>query len=127
VKTRVNQNFFRQAVLSAYNFSCCITGLNNPQLLIAGHIKPWAIDKSNRVNPRNGIAINPLHDKAFESGLISISPDYKILISSQLKFKPSKQVELFFLKYENQTIKLPKRFLPDPKFLNFHNNEKFQK
>ena len=25
VKTRVNQNFFRQAVLSAYNFSCCIS------------------------------------------------------------------------------------------------------
>ena len=126
VKTRVNQNFFRQMVLSTYNFSCCITGLNKPQLLIAGHIKPWALDKDNRVNPRNGLAINALHDKAFETGLISISPEYKILVSSQLKVKPSKEVKTFFLKYENKLINLPKRFLPDPKFLKYHNDEKFQ-
>lgn len=126
VKARVNQSFFRRAVLSAYNYSCCITGINKPQLLIAGHIKPWALDRKNRVNPRNGIAINALHDKAFENGLISISPDYKVLVSSQLKAKPTKEIEMFFLEYENKTINLPKRFLPNLEFLKFHNNEKFQ-
>lgn len=29
VKTRVNQSFFRQTVLSAHNFSCCITGIDS--------------------------------------------------------------------------------------------------
>lgn len=124
-KTRVNQNFFRQAVLSAYDFSCCITGMRRLELLIAGHIRPWALDHANRVNPQNGLALNALHDRAFESGLISISPDYKVLISSKLKVEASKEIESFFLKYENESINLPKRFLPNPEFLEYHNNERF--
>jgi putative restriction endonuclease len=35
VRLRVNQNFFRRRVLSAYNHRCCITGLAVPALLTA--------------------------------------------------------------------------------------------
>jgi putative restriction endonuclease len=45
VQVRVNQSFFRKAVLAAYNNTCCITGLNQKELLIAGHIRPWGIDE----------------------------------------------------------------------------------
>lgn len=78
VKLRVNQSFFRKSVLAAYNNTCCVTGLQIPSLLVAGHIVPWSVDEKNRLNPRNGIAINALHDKAFENGLITITSDYKI-------------------------------------------------
>ncbi|MES2588003.1 MAG: HNH endonuclease [Bacteroidota bacterium] len=81
IKARVNQSFFRSSILASYNNTCCITGINNPEFLIAGHIKPWSIDEKNRLNPQNGIAINSLHDKAFETGLITITTDYKIKIS----------------------------------------------
>ena len=37
-KTRIGQNFFRKAVLSAYDDRCCITGLSIPKLLVASHI-----------------------------------------------------------------------------------------
>ncbi len=40
VRTRVNQDFFRAAVLAAYGGRCCITGLCIPQLLNASHIVP---------------------------------------------------------------------------------------
>jgi putative restriction endonuclease len=75
VKTRVNQFFFRQTILAAYNNKCCITGIDMPELLIASHIVPWKTDANNRLNPRNGICLNALHDKAFESGLLTITPD----------------------------------------------------
>jgi predicted restriction endonuclease len=42
VKRRVNQSFFRSAILSAYHLKCAITGLSIPDLLIASHIKPWS-------------------------------------------------------------------------------------
>ncbi len=127
VKVRVNQSFFRKAILAAYNNTCCITGIQRPELLIAGHIKPWALDEKNRLNPRNGIAINALHDKAYESGLISISPDYKIKISSELK-KLNNQNGIFdyFVKYEDKEIILPDRFLPDKEFLQYHYYERFK-
>jgi len=73
VKVRVNQSFFRSSILASYNGTCCITGLNRPELLIASHIMPWAKDEKNRLNPSNGLCLNPLHDKAFEVGLIAIT------------------------------------------------------
>ena len=127
VKTRVNQSFFRRAVLAAYNNTCCITGLTNPVLLIAGHIRPWSLDEANRMNPRNGLAINSLHDRAFESGLITIGPDFKLKVSSQLKLERHKDVlNSFFLQYESKPIQLPSRFIPDTDFLEYHCRERFQ-
>lgn len=128
IKVRVNQSFFRRAILASYNNTCCITGIQQPEFLIAGHIKPWSVDEKNRLNPQNGIAINALHDKAFETGLLTITPDFKIKISPILfKQKKSKSIEDFFLKFENQDIIMPTRFLPDIEFLKYHNEVKFKK
>lgn len=127
VKVRVNQSFFRSSILASYNNTCCITGIQQPEFLIAGHIKPWSIDEKNRLNPQNGIAINALHDKAFETGLITITTDYKIKISPVLfKQKKSKSIDEYFLKHENQEIILPSRFLPDIEFLKYHNEFRFK-
>ncbi len=60
VKIRVNQSYFRNAILAAYNETCCVTGIRQKEFLIAGHIIPWSLDEKNRLNPRNGIAINAL-------------------------------------------------------------------
>ncbi|HQZ25554.1 MAG TPA: HNH endonuclease [Flavobacterium sp.] len=127
VKIRVNQSFFRSSILASYNNTCCITGISQPEFLIAGHIKPWSLDEKNRLNPQNGIAINALHDKAFENGLITITTDYKIKVSPLLlKQKKSKSIEDYFHKYENQEIILPSRFLPDIEFLKYHNDVRFK-
>lgn len=127
IKARVNQSFFRKSILAAYNNTCCITGMQQPEFLIAGHIKPWSVDEKNRLNPTNGIALNALHDKAFENGLLTITPDYKIKISSILfKEKNKPVIEEYFLKYDKQTIHLPTRFLPNVEFLEYHNSVTFK-
>lgn len=123
VKTRVNQSIFRTVVLATYNNSCCITGINNPELLIASHIVPWSKDEKNRLNPMNGLCLNALHDKAFDSGLITISADdYTIMISSKLKKKNATQsIEQNFLNMEGKVIHLPDKFLPAKELLKVHN------
>ncbi len=96
-------------------------------LLIAGHIQSWSADEQNRMNPRNGIAINALHDKAFETGLTTIMPVYHIRISSLLlKQRQSPGMEELFCKYEGKLIIEPSRFLPDPAFLEYYNRERFK-
>jgi putative restriction endonuclease len=126
IRARVNQSFFRSAILAAYNSTCCITGIQEPTFLIAGHIKPWSIDAKNRLNPQNGIAINALHDKAFESGMLTITPEYKIHISSiLLKQQKARPIVDYFTKYHLQDMILPSRFLPDVDFLKYHNQERF--
>ena len=126
VKVRVNQSFFRSSVMAAYNHTCCITGINQPEFLIAGHIRPWGVDERNRLNPRNGIAINALHDKAFEAGYITITPDLKVRVSSVILKQKNHQSIDFFEKYHDKNIILPSRFLPDIEFLKYHNEERFK-
>lgn len=127
VKTRVNQSFFRSMVLASYNFSCCITGIQNTDLLVASHITPWSDDAENRLNPRNGLCLNALHDKAFDKYLITISTDFKIQLSKKIKAESkNKAVQENFLQYEQQEIKLPQKFLPDEKLL-LHHNAEFKK
>jgi putative restriction endonuclease len=124
VKTRINQALFRKMILAAYNNCCCITGINNPELLTASHIVQWSKDKKNRLNPMNGLCLNALHDKAFDNGLITISAeDYTLKVSSKLKSKsPISIIEQMFIKFENQCINLPDKFLPSKELLKSHND-----
>ena len=128
IKVRVNQNFFRSAVLTSYQNKCCITGLPIVGLLNASHIVPWAVDINNRLNPHNGLCLNVLHDRAFDRGLITIKPDYTIVISSSINnFLDDQSIKDYFLCFKNKKIILPKRFLPKKSFLEFHNNNIFIK
>ncbi len=122
VRTRVNQHFFRAMVLASYDFKCCITDIQNTGLLVGSHIVPWAEDKANRLNPRNGLCLNALHDKAFDLHLFTITPDLKIVLSNRLKQeKKNKSIQENFLQFEGKTITEPKRFLPNAEFLRRHN------
>jgi putative restriction endonuclease len=124
VKVRVNQAFFRKTVLASYDNKCCVTGLSIPELLIASHIVPWVTDKKNRLNPCNGLCLNALHDRAFDLGLITITPEYRIMISKTLK-KGNRVNDPYFIPYENTTVTLPQKFLPAREFLEFHNKHIF--
>lgn len=121
IKARVNQSFFRSTILSSYNQKCCITGLSISDFLVASHIVPWKKDEVNRLNPHNGLCLNSIHDKAFDRGFITITPDYKIKTSNYFKdYSDENAVSDFFTRYENQAILLPDRFLPSQVFLEWH-------
>jgi len=123
VKTRANQSFFRDAVLSSYSASCCLTGINIPELLVASHIIPWSEDTKNRLNPQNGLCLNSLHDKAFDRGLISFDENYRLILSTEIKRKRIK----YFSDLEGHQLTLPNKFLPKLEFLEYHNKVIFQK
>jgi putative restriction endonuclease len=125
VKTRVNQFFFRKTVLASYNQTCCITGIKSPELLIASHIIPWAVSEKERMNPQNGLCLNALHDKAFDKGLITVTPDYRIKISEVLKSRLKSDQDTFFLPFENKEITKPGRFKPNQEFLEYHSAQIF--
>ena len=91
VKTRVNQELFRSAVLSSYDDACCITGIDLPPLLVASHIVPWSKDPRERLNPRNGLCLNALHDRAFDRGLISVDPSFTVRVSRKIRECPFKR------------------------------------
>ena len=129
-KVRVGQYFFRMSVLTAYGNTCCITGMKKPDLLIASHIKPWKASdsKTERTNPRNGLCLNALHDKAFDRGFITLDNDYRIIISSRLSdIAMDEKTHDWFYSYADQQILLPDKFLPGRDFIEYHNDVVFQR
>lgn len=131
VLVRRGQDFFRKAVLSAYNKQCCMTGITIPELLQACHIMPWSkCDSMNaRLNPSNGLCLNYLSHKAFDLGFISIHKTRNtILVANSLKHHPrlDETTKHWLIKQEGQSITLPERNMPDMHFLEYHNDCIFQ-
>ncbi len=123
---RVGQRFFRNAVLAAYNERCCITGLSIPSLLVASHIIPWRSDKANRVNPRNGLLLSALHDKAFDGGLITVDDDMTVRVSNKYAQNPGSYFTESIQDYHGREIHLPEKFAPDLDFLSYHREHIFR-
>ena len=125
-KSRIGQSFFRQSVLSAYNYQCCISGLSIPRLLVASHIVPWRADQKNRRNPQNGLLLSSLHDKAFDCGIITITEKYTVLVSTKNLNPEDKFFESSIYRYNGLKINLPDKFIPKAEFLAYHRQHVFQ-
>lgn len=121
VQVRINQARFRQSVLVGYDSTCCISGLQMEQLLIASHIVPWSEDTKNRLNPQNGLCLSALHDRAYDQGLITVLPDYTVRVSPKLKAKTADAfMQDSLLRFDHAPIRMPSRLAPAPKFLAWH-------
>ena len=128
VKTRVNQDVFRQIVIANYSGRCAITGIDIPDLLLASHIIPWSKNEKERLNPENGICLSALYDRAYDKGYIGINEKFEIILSSVLK---KKHKELYHTKHfaslVGSKIFLPKKYYPKKEFLQFHMDKIFDK
>ncbi|MEI7910076.1 MAG: HNH endonuclease [Verrucomicrobiota bacterium] len=121
-KQRRGQDYFRDIVLNNYDNRCGITGLPVRELLIASHILPWRDHEAERLNVRNGICLNRLHDAAFDQGLICFDDELRMILSSLLKLLlPQKSVACHFEAYEKVTLSLPEDGVcPEQSFLAAH-------
>ena len=121
VRQRVNQHFFRDAVLTAYLNQCCITGISNTPLLEACHISGWAEDENNRTNPKNGLCMTPTFHGAYDKYLMAVTPDYEIVIS-EMMIEGAKDVETqrFLVGLQHRRILMPEKFAPDVELLAQH-------
>ncbi len=125
-EVRIKQSFFRRAVLSSYKQRCCMTNISESRLLVASHIVPWKSDAKNRLNPRNGLCLSALHDKAFDRGLITITDEFRVQVSPALyTFASEPFITNTLLSLNGKLIMLPEKFSPDVAFLKRHREEIF--
>ncbi|MCD7712717.1 MAG: HNH endonuclease [Firmicutes bacterium] len=85
IKARIGQGTYREELLKKYNSKCVMTGIDNKKLLIASHIKPWAIcSNQERTDVENGLLLCANMDRLFDSGLITFDNSGHLYISSFL-------------------------------------------
>jgi len=124
---RLVQNFFRRAVLASYSHKCSICSLAVPNLLNASHIVPWRVSIELRADPRNGICMCVLHDRAFDCGLITLDSRYCVLVSRKLGDWAAVPLQnIAFHEVEGHKIDLPQRFMPSTEALHYHRSVVFR-
>lgn len=82
-RQRLHQPAFRTRVLVAYQSRCAVCELRHPSLLDAAHIIPDG-DPRGAPTVTNGMAMCKIHHAAFDQGMLGVSPEYLVRISSAL-------------------------------------------
>jgi putative restriction endonuclease len=90
-KARIGQGLFRKRVM-LLDAHCRVTGVEDPRLLIASHIKPWR-DATNaeRISGYNGIMLSPHVDALFDERLITFEDDGRMRVHDALPMRVLEQ------------------------------------
>lgn len=85
IAARCGQGIFRTALL-ARDSMCAITGVSDPRLLRASHIKPWRLcsTAAERLSPANGLLLTPTFDHLFDKGLLTFDLEGNAIFSEVL-------------------------------------------
>lgn len=95
IQSRVGQGAFRKSLFEKYHGRCIITGIDHPKLLVASHIKPWAVSSNKeRLSVDNGLLLSATYDRLFDSGLITFDKHGKIFLSSFIGAENTKRLNL---------------------------------
>lgn len=91
--------------------------VNDERLLIASHIKPWAVSNDReKVDWHNGYIFTPLYDKLFDRGFITFTNDRHMIVSNWLSSKNCQRLGLV------NNLYLPRLPMDDArmKYLEYH-------
>lgn len=85
INARRGQGAFRKNVESVET-RCRLTGITNPTLLIASHIKPWRLCETaaERLDGMNGLLLTPDADLLFDRGFISFGEGAEVMVSKRV-------------------------------------------
>lgn len=84
VQQRLHQASFRDAVITAYQGRCALSGLPEPMLLDAAHIIGDRDEGFGQPVVPNGIPLSKIHHAAFDAHLIGIDPDFEVHVADRL-------------------------------------------
>ena len=115
-KARIGQGEYRKSLLDKYQSRCIITGINLPEILIASHIKPWAVSNNKeRISENNGFLLSSTYDKLFDQGLISFENNGKIMLSSMISSDNAEKLKI------DSSKRYDIKYVPAMKdFMNYH-------
>lgn len=119
----IRSGVFKREIPKIYGYQCAITGMriestNNTQMVDACHIVPFSESKDDTLS--NGISLSPTLHRAFDRGLLTITQDYTVRVSKEIRENKS---AFSLQQFNGQTILLPenKKHYPSLDNLRQHN------
>jgi putative restriction endonuclease len=119
----IRRGMFNKLVPKAYDYCCCITGIkaiptDDFSMVKACHIRPISAHGTEEIT--NGLALSHNLQMAFDKGWITVTSDYKVLVSSS--FAEDEQIDYNLKELHGRKIMLPVRedHYPDREHLTWH-------
>ena len=118
-KLRLGQGAFRVVVTDAYDRRCAITGESTLPVLEAAHIQPYAKEGPHSLD--NGILLRSDMHILFDKGLLTVTPELRLEVSSQIKEQYSNG-KLYYSYHGQELRSRPERLIerPSESFLRWH-------
>jgi putative restriction endonuclease len=134
-RIRLGQHRFAEAVYRTYEDKCGFCGFSASRLgagrmLVASHIKPWRVcEPKERLDPANGIAACPIHDRAFDGGLLTVNGGLRIHRARVLQTELGDRMTGKFFGDETlaERLVVPAGAGPGLEYLEYHKNAVFEK
>jgi putative restriction endonuclease len=122
---------FRRVVLTAYEYRCAFCGYDGaiggmPVALDAAHVKWWAMDGPDTID--NGVCLCSLHRKLFDKGVLGVTEDWRITVSSDFVGR-SASSRTHVLSLADQPATPPQALYSSPKamYITWHQHEVFKR
>ena len=125
VEVRTKQSQFRDRVLSNFEYRCCISGIAESDLLVAGHIVPWSERIETRLDPSNGICLFVSYDKLFDLGYFTIDEDLRVSVSNRIP-RLSEWLRRLLQEIDGREINHPIQHDLNPEYTRYHRENIFQ-
>lgn len=117
---RLKQDQYRFDLLDQMPF-CAVTGVSESKILIACHIKPYAICEENeKYDKKNGIVLTPTYHALFDIGFISFENNGAMIVSPFLSNFNIKKLDIV----RNKKCRL---ISGSQKYLRYHRENVFTK
>jgi putative restriction endonuclease len=123
VRPRLGQRSFRVAVLDSYGRRCAITNEKTLPVLEAAHIRDYHERPVHSID--NGILLRADVHKLFDSGYVTVTPDYQFEVSRRIKEEFENGRDYYAL--HGSSIRLPQdaAHRPAVESLIWHNAQRY--
>ncbi len=120
---RLGQGSFRVLVTDAYRRRCAVTQERTLPALEAGHIKPFKESGPHKVS--NGILLRSDIHRLFDSGYVTITPDYHFEVSRRIREDYENGRDYYSLRGRQLSLPVKEEFCPASEFIKWHNERVF--
>ncbi len=111
-------------VTDAYQRRCAMTGESTLPVLEAAHIQPFS--ENGRHALANGLLLRSDFHKLFDIGMLTITPDYRLEVSTRIReewFNGKAYYRLHGQPLANLPVDVQQR--PNPAYLQWHNENRY--
>ena len=121
---RLRQGSFRLIVTDSYDRRCAFTNSPVLHVLEAAHIRPYSLGGTHA--PSNGILLRQDLHTLFDRGYMTVTPDHRVEVSSQIKEEFHNGKEYYALHGRNMRLPEYGDRRPSADFLRWHNDNVYR-